>query len=476
MATNVGTARNGDALKLWPTYLVILIAVMVMSLLNLADPMIRHDDYPAFFADAPQFWNKTLHEGRWLNYIWHLREVVTPAWLNFAVYQALWALFVAAIAVVASGRKGATWFTLVMALMMMVSPAAMLISLWFNTLIPGLAVVALFAVLACRVSSRTLRALLPGFVIVSFMAYTTYPLLLLAVCIAKTEDRSIRDLAALLFLFCASFVAAVLTVYAINWQVHGVFGVPVAEWREATAATGTEGLQQNLAKLWESASIIFNRQGLGFPPLIVFYPLLLITAFAVLIKRAPLEALYLLAGLSVGLALMVVQVMKIGVIVPPRAFVFAWVFGILAIVRAVELLSVNEGWQGRIGRNAVLLIVGVYFIQIFLFYGQFRAWQTDTKAIAQEISLVDGDVFSYGNAMEIASGDRANLQSLQALEFRMKLLTGRDIIICHDTPDLCPPRPELGDTGDTEIHLRATDAGTFLIFTPLPKEDDSDAL
>ncbi len=474
MATNIGTAQKSNSLQMWPTYLVVLVAVMVMSGLNLVDPMIRHDDYPAFFADGPQFWNKTLHEGRWLNYIWHLREVVTPAWLNFAVYQSLWALFIASLSVVASGPKGVTWFTLVMALMMMVSPAAMLISLWFNTLILGLALVALFAFLACRVSSRTLRALLPGFVIVSFMAYTTYPLLLLAVCIAKTEDRSLRDLAALLFLFCASFVAAVLTVYAINWQVHDVFGVPVANWREATAAAGMEGVQQNLAKLWESFEIIFNRNGLGYFPLMVFIPTLLVGGFVVLFKRAPMEGLYLLAGLSIGIALVVVQVMKIGVIVPPRAFVFAWVFAVMVIVRAVELLSVKEGWHGRLGRNAVLLIVGVYFIQIFLFYGQFRPWQADTKALAREIAPLEGEVYVYGNPMDIASGDRASVQARVALEFRLKMLTGRDVVTCHAKPDLCPPQPELGDTKDKEIHVRATDAGTFLIFTPIKDENDLD--
>lgn len=470
------TAEKAHRLTLGPTLVVVLGAALLMSALNLMDPMIRHDDYPAFFGDAAAFWNKTLHEGRWLNYIWHLREVVTPAWLNFVVYQGLWAVFVASLAVVASGPKGATWFTIVLALMMMVSPSAMLISLWFNTLIPGLAVVALFAFLACRVTSATLRGLLPLFVIASFMAYTTYPLLLLAVCIAKTQDRSLRDLAGLMALFCISFVLAVLTVYAINWQVHGVFGVPVAEWREPTAASGLAGMMENLPKLLETFQIIFHRNGFGFAPLIGFIPVLLIAAFFVLRRKAPMEALYLLAGLSVGIALVVVQVLKLGVLVPPRAFIFAWVFAALTIVRAVQLLSVTDGLYGRLGRNAALLVIGVYFIMIFLFYGEFRTWRADTKALAQEMSVMDGDVFVYGDPSQITSGKDAGIQSREALPFRLKLLTGRDVISCDTTPDLCPAQPELGDTGEVEIHIRRSDAGTFLIFTPLPEDADSDAL
>lgn len=469
-------SRRSQHLTLGPTFLVILLSVMMMSGLNVADPMIRHDDYPALFADAPAFWNKTLHEGRWLNYIWHLRDAVTPAWLNFAVYQTSWALFVAALAVVFTGPKGANWFTVVLALLMMVSPSAMLISMWFNTLIPGLAIVALFAGLACRVSSRTLRLLLPGFVIVSFMAYTTYPLLLFAVCIAKTENRSLQDLVGLILLFCASFALAVLTVYAINWQVHGVFGVPVANWREPTAANGLGDIVSNLPKLWETFQIVFHRNGFGFAPLIGFIPVMLAAAFAVFYKYARLEGLYLIAGLSVGIALVVVQVLKLGVIVPPRAFIFAWVFAAMAMVRAVELLSQTESWAGRMGRNAILLIVGVYFIEIFMFYGQHNAWRADTKQLAQEISDTDGSVFIYGDSSQIASAKKSGIQSSKALPFRLQQLTGRRAVNCIETPDQCPKQPQVIDADTNEIHVRRTNEGLFMIFTPSEDTSPSEPL
>jgi hypothetical protein len=54
------------------------------------------------------------------------------------------------------------------------------------------------------------------------------------------------------------------------------------------------------------------------------------------------------------------------------------------------------------------------------------------------------------------------------------MLAGRDVIACDEKPDLCPPQPELGDTEGKEIHVRATDAGTFLIFTPVKDEEDLD--
>ena len=474
MSTDIHAPARSQSLQLGPTLIITLIAIYAVSAMNLLDPMIRHDDYPAFFGDGAAFWNKTLHEGRWLNYIWHLRGFVTPSWVNFVVYQGLWAVVVASIAVVAAGPKGASWYTVVLALMMLVSPSEMLISVWFNTLLPGLAGVALFGFLACRVSNRALRAMLPVFIIVSFMSYTSYPLLLLAICIVKTDNRSMRDLAGLMFLFCVSFVAAVLVVYAINWQVHGIFGVPVADWREPTTAHGIFGMFANLPKLGETFQILFHRNGFGFAPLIGLVPVMTVVAFWVLFKRDPIKALYMLAGLAIGIALMVVQVLKLGILVPPRAFMFAWIFACLAIVQAVQVLSVEENLLGRIGRNAILLVVGVYLVMLFGFYSGFKAWQSETRAIAQELVKHDGEVFVYGDASKIAQARDAGIQSYEALFFRLKLLTGREVTTCYTDADTCPAKPDLGDTGETEIHIRRTEAGTFLIFTPLPEDQASD--
>ena len=464
---------ESERLQLAPVFLITLVAAFLLTGQNLLDPMIRHDDYPAFFADAPAFWNKTLHEGRWLNYIWHLREVVTPAWLNFALYQSLWAAFVAAFAVAAMGPGAQRWFTVVLALLLVVCPSEMLISLWFNTLIPGLAVVALFAVLACYISSAQLRWLLPIFVIVSFMAYTTYPLLLLAICIARTRDRSIRDLAGLMALFCASFVVAVLTVYTLNWQVHGVFGVPVADWRDPTAGDGIGGIIANLPKLGETFTLFLNRTGIGYPPLIGLIPFVYIIALNVLRKRAPLEALYLAAGMAIGLALTVVQALKLGVIVPPRAFIFFWVFFALTVVRAVQILSEDEGLYGRLGRNLLLLIVGVWFIQLFLAYGQSNDWRSDTKLWAQEVRATEGPVYVYGDSSKIAAGLKAGIQSYKALPFRLKQLTGKTAVACDELPDTCPSRPDM-TAGDAEVHLLREGNALFMLFTPEPSDETED--
>ena len=426
-----------QGVRLGRTFLVALIGVLLISLPTITDPLIRHDDYPAFFAEPDAFWPKTLHEGRWVNYLWHLREIVTPAWLNFAIYQALWAVFAASIAVVATGRDGSPWFATVLALIVLVAPPASLIALWFNTLIPGLALVALYAALGWVMSVRAHRALLPLFVTLTFMAYTTYPLLLLAVCLARTDRRSFLDLFGLLSFFAASFILAVLTTFAINWQIHGIFDVPPAEWREGTPAADFGGLIANLPLVTQSIATFFDRATFGFLPALVFHLALFGGATVILFKRAPLEALYLHAGLWMGMALVVVQVLKLGVITPPRAFIFAWVIYALIIPRAAIILRRDGADPRQLARKAILLIAAFYLPLTFMQFSTHRDWQSDTRAIAERAPAAQGQVFLTGKVSEMESAHKAFIQTEIALLERIRQLTGRTAIFCVSAPEAC---------------------------------------
>lgn len=444
------------AFGLWPIILVALIGVLIISLPNLLDPMMRHDDYPALFAEPDWFWNKTLHEGRWLNYLWHMREIVTPAWLNFAVYQILWAIVAAALALAAMGRNADRWFTGVLALFILVSIPSTKIMLWFNTLIPGLAIVALYAVLSLRMSRAAHRALLPPFVIASFMAYTTYPMLLLAVCLFRTENRSLRDLVGLLVLFVASFASAILVTYAINWQVHGIFGIPLAGWREATPATGLGDMAKNLPLVVDTFATLIQALSWKTTPIVYFHLATLTGATLVLVRLAPKEALYLHAGLWLGGAMLASQSLKLGVQIPVRSFIFVWVFYAAIVVRAAVVLGGNPGLPGRLARALTLLIVMWYLVQTVIETTVYRDWQGETRALATAIKQVDGPILIYGDVTGLSSGEAAGIQSELALSFRVKQLTGRSIVLCQSDADVCAEIEASAATADKPAPLRVT--------------------
>lgn len=441
IAPSSAQSKPDETQRLLKAFWVSLLAIFVVSAPNLIDPFIRHDDYPALFGDAQMFWGKTLTEGRWLNYIWHLRSILTPAWLNFAAYQMLWALLAAALAVAAMGREGHPWFIAALALFILGSVPSTLISLWFNTLLPGLAVVALYAVLGCYMSQRSLRALLPLFVIVSFWAYPTYSLILLAVCLMRTEDRSFADLAGLMVLFIASFAAAVLLTYTINWYVHGIFGVPLADWREATPASDLTGMIANLSYVLETFRLLLAISSYNFLPAGYFHIALLIVATGVLITHAPKEALYLHAGLWAGMALMVLQSLKLGVVVPSRTFSFAWIYYAVIVVRATALLSQSPNLSGRLMRNCTLLVALSYLLQAFFQYATYQTWQAETRLLAERLRntdpAIERPVLVYGDVKTLDSAQTIHLQRDLALTFRIQQLTGHKIVLCHSAPKAC---------------------------------------
>ena len=429
--------QTADQSRFWRIFGLTLLAVLAVSIGNLVDPIVRYDDYPALFAEPEGFWWKTLAEGRWVNYIWHLRGVVTPAWLNFAVYQGIWALLCAALTVAVLPGPGRMWFAAVLSLTLAVAPPALFIAPWFNTLLPGLAIITAYALIGLRVSQRRLRLLLPVFTVASFMAYTTFPLILLMVCIARTPRRSLRDLAGLVLLFCSSFVGAVALTYALNWQVHGVFGVVLDASRDPTGAHDLAGLVANLGHLGDTFSEFLRRSSFGFVPLAVFHLILLGLSTCVLARRAPLEALYWHAALWIGIALIVVQSLKLGVYVPARAFLFAWMIYAVLILRSTEILSASRGFSGRMSRNAVLLITLSYLLQSFNQWVIFRDWQHETRSIADELTAYPDPVYLVGEVMALPSADKAGIQNPIAFQSRMQQLRGRRVTVCDIAPGAC---------------------------------------
>ncbi|MEM6730324.1 MAG: hypothetical protein AAF658_02140 [Myxococcota bacterium] len=130
--------RNEGATPLWSIVVICALALLAASAPNLLDPLIRHDDYPALLGMHEMYYTKTLTEGRWINYLWHQRDVITPSWLNFAIYQIVWATFGAGLAVTALGRHTHPLYTVLLAVLIVIAPPALMISMWFNTLFPSM--------------------------------------------------------------------------------------------------------------------------------------------------------------------------------------------------------------------------------------------------------------------------------------------------------------------------------------------------
>ncbi|NIZ62410.1 hypothetical protein DL239_15665 [Sedimentitalea sp. CY04] len=454
-------SRVGSVLSrvsvLTATIVLTSIGLLLSSGFQVFDPMVRHDDFAALLADPTGYYPKTLYEGRWINYLWHLRGVATPSWLSYLAYQFFWSVFAACLANLALGDKGLLWHRVAMALLVALVPSALLISLWFNTLMPGMAMVALYAWLSTQVDERIARGLLVVFVPLTLMAYTTYPLFLLVLCLARADTlRSFRDLVGVMILFIASFALGLVVIFTLNYVEHGVFGVPMAPWRNATPAhdlaSAIENAKQIGMFLYQSGRVL----GFGFTPLTMAHLVLLAAGIAVVGRRDPWRVVYLLSGIAAGLGLVFLQTVKSGISLPVRVISFAWALHAVLFVLMVLQLSENGGIRERLTRNLLIFLVMAYAAGTFQQSLIYAAWQKETRAMAAEIGEGSGSVFVTGTYKSLLNADRAGIQNPRGLRLRLTYLTGRIVITCEEQPAECVALPPdmLEDLppGETQVH------------------------
>ena len=447
------------------TILLTFLGVLIVTGVNLLDPMVRHDDFPALLAEPTGYYTKTLYEGRWINYLWHLRGVVTPSWLNYLIYQLSWAIYASCVAHLALGVRGPLWHRVALALLITLGPPALLISLWFNTLVPGLGLVALYAWLCTQLSERASRRLLLVFVPLTLMTYTTYPLFLLVICLVRADtQRSFRDLVGLLALFVASFALGMIAIFTLNQFAHGVFGVPMAPWRNGTPAHDLASALENTRALgvffYETARVA----GFGSMPLAWANLAMLAVASVFVGREDPWRVLYALSALVVGLGLVFVQTVKSGITLPVRVNGFSWAIYAVLLTLMVAQLSRQGGLPERLCRNLLLFVVLAYMAGSIKQYIIYRAWQGQTWDIAQQIGSGPEPLLVTGTYKSLVEADRAGIQKPRGLRLRLTYLTGRTVFTCEEKPERCAALPPevLADLSPGETAIARHDGQVIL--------------
>ncbi|AHC99639.1 hypothetical protein [Leisingera methylohalidivorans] len=468
-ASAISTVSQWRSLPQLAVTVAAIFAILLLSaLFQLPDPMIRHDDYPALLADPALFYSKTLTEGRWVNYLWHLRGVVTPAWLNFLVYQLLWSIYLGCLVHNAFDREAEVWQRVMVALIAGLSLPWVLISMWFNTLIPGLAVLALYGWLATRLSERACRWLMLVFVPAALMSYTTYPFLILAMSLTRADAaRSAKDLAGLLALFIASFALGMLAIYSLNYAEHGVFGVPMADWRNPSPATDLASVLTN-SKL--AAGFLENlvlKGGYSITWLALLQAALLGCAVWAVLRRDKWRALYMLSGAGLGLTLLCLQVIRSGIDMPVRSGGFLWAFG--AVFIGLFALQLRDGGRARLSRNLLFSVTALYVIFAGLTHYFSTEWNRLSRHMAAELAGREGPVYVTGTYLSLEAASKSDLQEERSVEFRLNYLTGRDIVICERRPEDCAGLPEelRGGLLESRVYeVRHIDGGSVLMLSP----------
>lgn len=433
-------ARYPFGVTVFFTFLGILIA----SLPNLADPFLRQDDFPALLLYPEYFYGKTLSEGRWINFLWHLRPIETPSWLNLQVYYLFAAILCAGLAVNALGRESGLWYRAGLAVFAWLGAPTFLISLWFNVLTPGVGLMALYAWLATVCTERQTRLLLLIFVPLTLMTYTTYPLVLLIICLTRHDTRrSFSDGLRLMLLFLASFVLGLLVIYALNYYEHGIFGIRLSSWRGGNTLEDWESFRANLGRMQQFGHRLTHTLGYASTLVSALHLLLFPLAVYFVTRQDFWRGMYIFVGMLAGLGLLSVQVVISGTELPFRTFGFGWMLYGIVLVLFVLTVVERGGQFRRHGINFLRFMVMLLMMQVFLQQLGYRPWQNDTKELAHRIGKGEEPVFLIGIHKDLPSWETAGIQYAYGLRFRLQMLTRRRVYMCTDLPitndpDLCP--------------------------------------
>ena len=443
------------------TYSVLLLAV---GYRQLGYPFFHFDDVPALVLLPQEYFSKAATEGRWFNYLWHLRDVYTPPWLNFQFYLVGWAFFLAAAAVNIF-RTGPLYYPVLMAILIALGPQTTLIAGWYNTLIPGVWLLAAFSVASLFTSERTGRWLMALAVPISLQAYTPYPFLILAICLLR-EDRSrtLNNLRQVLTLFGLAFIVGVLLIFALNYAIIGVFGVEPAGWRSPSLPSGFGDMAANLGLVADSLAATFVLTGSGSLALSTTLLLMFLAALAVLARSRPNDTLSILLVMLAGLGFLSLFSVAKGLEFPARATSFAWFIFAAALVgasRTLETASRAFRFLSLACIAALCLTQAVYAKSHFT---RAAAWLARVSDIAARIPDGTTLIYVYGPRDQASRSPQPG--SDLDLIFHLAMLSGIPATDCGITPENCSeielPIPQAG------MPIVTDEVGNAFLFLPIP--------
>ncbi len=389
--------------------------------------------------DGKSFLQKTLTEGRWINYLWASRPVIFSHHVVFFVFHTLWALFAAAIASAIIPNERYPWLKIICAISIGLCPPILNISFWPASLIPGMALTGAYAAcvvfgpFACRFWA------LPIFVALTLMCHGSLTLLLAVIALIApgwTKGRSgLVQQIGFASVFAASFVFGTLLIFALNWSAHGVFGVQVAAWRNPTPAEDLAGVIVMIyASLAEFAAVL----QLMFRASIFAVAAAVGTSLAILGMVDRDACVRIVFAVLILFGFQAAQAVVTGVITPFRGYFPLWI-----AIAAIPALGLRASrWRGI--RIAFLVVVACLIGLGLEHWRKFTVFhapiQQVTRDVADKINKLDASVdvkvYVFGHPHGLFGG--VAVRRPIGLARRLTMLTGREVIVCvRRKPEFC---------------------------------------
>lgn len=288
----------------------------------------EHDDWDFMTRLLPDMasyaspWQKTLSEGRWVNWLWSLEARTLPARFLYGLYVLGYCLFCWLSSCLISTRFS---YRILIAFLLFFSVPFSSLSLWPATSSPMVWISALFV----------LSVLTLGF---NFIIFSLYNIIIFLSYSSMISSMTLVMLAIFPF-FCleiilfygVSYLAGILTSFSLNRIFHGTFKIVLEEWRHPHPLHGLEDFRINGLKVFHFWNECLHTYRIEF--IISFFLMLAVFYFR---KKTAIQ--FLLGVCLVFLTESLLQISS-GVDIPVRSTYWLWCFfiGVFALfIRTVE--------------------------------------------------------------------------------------------------------------------------------------------
>ncbi|NRB33432.1 MAG: hypothetical protein HRU31_01570 [Rhodobacteraceae bacterium] len=358
------------------------------------------------------------------------------------------------------------------AALIVVSPASVALSFWASTLLPGLALCVAYGVLVLRGGYRIALWMLLPFVIVTFMAYTSFPLILLLMLVLTVPSVTWRSWGGIAVYFMLCMVLAVLVTYSLNYLVHGVFGLELDVTRAPVTSFSPEALQVKAGRVVASVENALLAFGYGSWTFVALHVVLLGVSSVVVFQQDRRLFIMLQSVMWGGVAMLVAQTMLSGAWLPFRSFHFFWVAYVIQLVRAAQLLAGRTRIIGLTAHITCIAVLAWYGLITGILYTSAQSWQSETAALADKLPDDTRTLYATGNLIQYPSAALATLQDEEAIAGRMRYLTGRDVVLCQHGLNPCDAVPSSirngGPDDQPKVELAILDDIIVIVFPGEP--------
>ncbi|NVN24268.1 hypothetical protein HW511_07710 [Asaia siamensis] len=205
-------------------------------------------------------WEKTLWEGRWLNFFWAKIATHFSVRENYIIFVSGYSLFCLSFS---SMLVKSPLYRLIISLVVFISPEYGDLSLWPATLAPSVWIIAISIFLFKKTENLYIIFISQILLILSYPPVS----LLLFVSVSLKCDTTLQ-IARNALSFCVAYFISVISIYTLNYFFHGVFGVQIAGWRHphsihdftdliANFANSSKGLYRQYATEGHYIQILF---------------------------------------------------------------------------------------------------------------------------------------------------------------------------------------------------------------------------